>query len=488
MHLSLVNFFAGQPVFSPDANPLFYGLPLTYTFFADFFSAILVSLGATAYFSFIAPGIAMSAAIAVLIFFLSYRLTKNIGASLAVPFLFFANGGWAFSYILEDLKKMNWDIIYFLSNIPREYAHFYELGHQWGNVLIFFFMPQRAFLLGLPLGMIILTLILNKKFRWAGMLLGLMAPIHTHTFISLFIAAPFLIFYIEKKEKASYGAILKKGLAEFFVPAIVLAAPFLFWVALNTHGIRENSFFSFHPGWVAGKENWLWLWFEYAGLLLPLIPIALFSKKVSSLIKFFYLPFLLLFVLGNIFSFQPNLADNNKIFVWWFLLSLILIAGFLFEWAKKSFLKKCAAGIIFFSLTFAGVLNIVWVFEPQSHFIFLSEEELRLAKYISENTPRESLILTSDRHNHPVSTFSGRRILMGYRGWLWTWGIDYREREKETAKMFQGDKDLLRNFGVDYVVIGPSEIEKFDPNEEFFKKNYPLVYQSENYSVYDTRF
>ena len=79
---------------------------------------------------------------------------------------------------------------------------------------------------------------------------------------------------------------------------------------------------------------------------------------------------------------------------------------------------------------------------------------------------------------------------MGYRGWLWTYGIDYGSREKDVRTMFYGGKDtknLLKQYRVDYVVIGPSEKSNYSANETFFAKNYPLFYQQDQTKIYQIK-
>jgi len=76
---------------------------------------------------------------------------------------------------------------------------------------------------------------------------------------------------------------------------------------------------------------------------------------------------------------------------------------------------------------------------------------------------------------------------MGYRGWLWTYGINYSQREREVGIMFQGDKnakELFKKYNVSYVVITPSAKRDFKANEKIFDINYLKIYQSQNIKIY----
>jgi len=69
--------------------------------------------------------------------------------------------------------------------------------------------------------------------------------------------------------------------------------------------------------------------------------------------------------------------------------------------------------------------------------------------------------------------------------------VDFSKRLEDIRKMYRGDRDakeLLDQYKVDYVVIGPPEIrEKLEPNLEFYKNNFPIIVQSENYYVFKSR-
>ena len=46
------------------------------------------------------------------------------------------------------------------------------------------------------------------------------------------------------------------------------------------------------------------------------------------------------------------------------------------------------------------------------------------------------------------------------------------------------EKDLLKKYKVDYVVIGPSEKASYSANIDFFSKNYPVIYQLNQTKIY----
>jgi len=215
-----------------------------------------------------------------------------------------------------------------------------------------------------------------------------------------------------------------------------------------------------------------------------MIPFAFL--KLDKRLKIIYLSFFTLFIAGNIFIFQPYEYDNIKIFTYWFFATSAVVALFLTKLWEKNLFGKIITGLIIPFLIFSSFLDLLHLyFYPGIKFS--NKEDIKAAQFVRENTPSNSIFLTSDRHNHFVPVLTGRQILMGYRGWLWTYGINYGQREMEISKMFSGGKEakkLLEKYKVDYAVIGPSEKYDFKANESFYSENYPLIFLYQNIKIY----
>jgi uncharacterized membrane protein len=113
-----------------------------------------------------------------------------------------------------------------------------------------------------------------------------------------------------------------------------------------------------------------------------------------------------------------------------------------------------------------------------------SSEDLALTQYVKSQTEADAVFLTSDKHNNPIPCLAGRRIVMGYRGWLWTHGIDYHPREHDVLEMFQGSSqalDLLRRYRIRYVLVERDQRENFHERPEFFSSRFPIVFRSPTY-------
>jgi len=430
-------------------NPFISGQKFTYSFLNAYIPEAMLQLGSPLRDSIVFPGIIWSIVLTLLLVFFG----KEIGLkklSWLAPLLFFLSGNLGFIYFFKD---------HLAFPLLREYGHFWESNFQFGNILDFFFVSQRSFLFGFGFGLIILLSVLKSErkssFMFAGILFGLLPLVHMHTFISLgLILAVYTL--IKFKDWRSW--------LWFWFPAVVLSLPVLNWLAVSTAG----KFFSIKLGWMAGSENWLLFWIKNAPIVIP------------GLLGTWFVPAWAPFIVANLVQFQPNLADNNKLFVWWYLLAGVYPALFFLEKINK----KIISLIIILIVTFSGVLQLVWVF--QNKWEFANSKELQLAEFAKKSCP-QSRWLTSDRHNHPVFTFAGRPLVMGYRGWLWTWGINYTQTEADIRLMYEfPDQNhyLFQKHQVSYAVVGPAEIQEYSPDIHNWQETYPLVYNSGEYLVF----
>jgi uncharacterized membrane protein len=76
---------------------------------------------------------------------------------------------------------------------------------------------------------------------------------------------------------------------------------------------------------------------------------------------------------------------------------------------------------------------------------------------------------------------------MSYPGWLWSYGINYTQREIDLARIYNGGPqalDLLRHYHADFVLIGPTETSTYHPNVDYFGTRFRLVLHTANYAIY----
>lgn len=489
-HLAYASRFAYGDIFS-NQLPIYAGYPFSYPFVTDALPGLtsrLLPIPLLA--SYQLWGILLSILVILVLFYFFRTLTQRVDSAILSLYLFLLSGGAGGWYWLRD-KIDSGNLYSVFEPLTQEYTQYADKGIHMLNNISGMLLPQRAFLLGLVFGCIILGLCWQiytskqklgwKHFLTLGVSLGLLPIIHPHTliFVSLFVCWTGLLTLLRYRWQWVWA----------FMPAASIGLGLIAIFILPT--VEGSGFTQWYPGWLAADKeiNWFWFWWLNWGFFLPL---GLWSFwQAGNKEKLFWSPVWLWFALANLIQFQPYIWDNSKIFLWIHLVISIFIAGWLVQNHFKSKpVDFLFVGAIIILLAFSGGLDSIRLLQfEQNKIELLSQEEIELAEFVRESTAPDAIILTSDRHNHPVSILTGRQIIMGYRGWLWTYGIDYNKRQRLVEIIYEGFSDWQENItdlGIDYIVIGPSERYQYQINDPVFDQNLELVYQSENHLVYKT--
>jgi hypothetical protein len=224
-------------------------------------------------------------------------------------------------------------------------------------------------------------------------------------------------------------------------------------------------------------------------LLIPLIVAAILLRGDDYLIKkrllFFYLPFTLCFIVPNFMKMAPWIWDNIKVLFYWWVASTPLVALLLSRLWRQGSIKRITAIVLFTTLTLAGSIEVAGIVLGSNRYGVFDSAAVQFSEIVKQQTPPRALILHAPVHNHPVF-LTGRRSLMGYPGHIWTHGLDFLRRENEVKRMYLGGNDaeqLLYNYQVQYVVVGPLERLIMPVNEQFFSR-YPKVGEVGDYTLY----
>ncbi|MCW3129306.1 MAG: hypothetical protein N2V75_04300 [Methanophagales archaeon] len=485
-HTSVITSFVYSDIFSfPLSYPQFLHTEMHYPFLMDFYSAVLMKGGLDLRGSIIIPNILFQFSFFGLLYSLAYRLTGLKKVGMLATLIFIGSG--------------------FPPGLQSAGIHFL-------NPMYAVIMPQRTALFGMGISFVVYILLFHALFRaegegkekkrmykelfLAGTLIGLLPYIHAHSFmVTAFVSLFLSLFYF-------YCTFIKTGEKDYktsiflFAPLILLSLPQVWYIRT---GVSEN-FFVFFPGWTEANRNMImgfdWscigaifsagktvyvlakFWMLNMGILFFLLPLGLL--KSTRGLRTFYLPFLLLFFIANCVKFQPWYFDNYKIFLHWLALTAILASVAIFwisEYAgrrNKSWYIPSLASLIVLCTLFGFVTHAVMI---EKSFMVWSNEEIGIAEWVRENTPPNSIFLTGSAHNHPIPSLSGRQRVMGYEGWLWSHGINWSrisERKKDEIGMYKGNYTLIKEYGVDYVCIGPYESAFATDNH--FKINYSAFY------------
>jgi hypothetical protein len=271
---------------------------------------------------------------------------------------------------------------------------------------------------------------------------------------------------------------------------------------------RAESFVAYQFGWDKGEENFIWFWFKNTGLFIPLLIAAVGlliyklsqnnsetpeienrkSKIENRKLLLFWLPFALCFIVPNFVRLAPWIWDNIKVLIYWFLLSIPLVAWLLgLIWRRGSLGKAVSVGLILV-LTLAGFLDVWRVASRAFEYTVFAKDAVQISEQIRQKTPPHSLIMTAPVYNAPV-VLTGRRWFMGFTGHLVSHGIDITERENVLRRIYSGTPDaadLIQKYGIDYVMVGKQEHDTVDVNEAFFQR-FPIAAAAGSYRLYKVR-
>jgi hypothetical protein len=496
LHLQVINSFAQGHNFPPE-DPTYAGVRFAYPFLVDFLGAMLVRCGADVISAMWMENMVLALALVGMTQYWTLLLTRNRLAGLIAPVLLIFSGGLGWTWVLQDVHSSD-GLVPLLQNLPHDYTILDTGVLRWGNSLTTLFVTQRSILFGMPLALCIFCLwwksiastpdegpqLSARRMSAAGLFAGLLPLTHAHTFLVVMGAGAFLALLFFK---------LWKDWLRFFAFAGVVALPQVLWLA-GAGGVKLQSYVAWQPGWDHRMLNPVLFWLLNAGLFIPLLLVALGWQGPDfalpkRLLKF-YLPFLVLcFMVPNLIKLAPALWDNIKVLIYWYVASVPLVA-LLLAWGfqQKSSWRWLAGGALA-AMVMAGALDILRVVAGETEYREFDPDGIAIAKVISQHAQPRSLVLHVPTYNTPVF-LTGRRSLLGYPGWMWSRGLDYYHRQTEIEHIYAGAPDaeqLMRQYGVDYVLISPAELAtmKVDP---LFWSRYSRVAEIGEYRLYQTNF
>ena len=505
-HLSMSGYLSGARHLLPPENPFFSGFRLTYPFLPDLFSGMLLHLGMSLTGSLPLTSAILSLAVVVVFYATAVRLVGNRWASALGTLVFFLSGGLGFANVLNDVRPAGagpagWvrGLLGAIAHPVREYTLDRAAGFQWLNPVLAYLVPQRTTLFGFSLGLLALSLLWYGRARndrretlLAGMVLGLMPLLHTATYFDLMLLTAGLAaidLSVAFFGHESTDVVVKRWLV-FFTPAVALGVPQLLLILPPI--AYGPSFLRIQLGWLSGGATvtyhlpFVTFWLLNTSLLIPLALASFLSARWGKPgLRRFLLPAWLLFLVPNVVILQPWDWDNTKWFIWWAILASMLAGLVLYQLIRSGTgLAVVGLGLLGISV-FSGSLDLVRASQkdlPNVSFRLLDNDELAVAGWAQAQTPADSLFLTGWKNNHPILTLSRRAEVMGYPGWLWTWGLPYPDqRQRDVVAMYKGRPDsesLLKRYKVRYVVIGPQELTELGANVPYYQSRYSTVYQS----------
>ncbi len=490
-HFAYTTKFAYQPITEWfKSHPFYYNHKPTHHLLVNLISGLLLRIGVPIVDTIIIPSIITTILLLIALYFFYLNYLKSEKLSILATTLFFSNGGLGALFFFKDILKKIDEGKANIFNIEYSRVIISQFDMFYGNFIAYELFPQRALLLGLPISLIIilkLELLLkkngsnlsNKTLTIIGILIGLLLIIHPFSYLILLIFITCLFL----KKRLSSSQFLFMGLGIFI-------STYLIKTALFGNELASSKFIQWKPGLVVKDGSALgvlYFWIVNWGLFLPLSIISVIKlKKYNEPI---ILTALIAFVSCNLFLLSPWAHNNIKFVVWCYLILCIPVAEFIgILWTSHHNSVKGLVIFLIILLTISGAIDLYRITNTKVHTCILwNNDEIQLAEDFKKISSPVSRVLTGDNHTHWVSSLTGRQILVGHKGKLWSWGIDVGKTPQDVANMFLGNEysiDLLKQYKVNYVVIGPNERTQFHANESFFSNNFQLVLQRGDYKVY----
>ncbi len=497
-HLTFAGSFAYGHNFPPE-YPIDPGHHLGYPFMIDYFAAELVPLGSRLTSALVLTTGLLGLAFPAVLYVAAQRFAGGRPAAAIAVAVFLMSGGLGFFFLIGDLQRSG---LLALVHLPREYTLNRDLNFQWLNPVLAYLVPQRSTLFGFSLALIDLVLIWMavagsarwRPFLFAGVVAGLMPVFHVHAYGTVVALSAFWALFAWRREWLA-----------FFVPALVVGVPILAWMwppANNSVCGNSPSLhgYCFEIGWLSYLDlqhdsvvwfgrDFVWFWIRNTSVLIPLLIAAHFLRGwFPTAFPKWFAPVWLWFLVPNVIVLQPWDWDNTKFFIFWALLGSVVVGGLLAHMFKRGPGSAVLAAVLLVLLCLSGALDLARASDfSVSSVQFADAGGLQVADWVRANTSPDAVFAVADEHNNPIPTLAGRRELIGYPGWLWTYGLpDYVQKGVDEKLILDGapsTPELVKKYGVGYVMIGPQELAR-GASRAYWDEHGTLVYNNAGYAVY----
>lgn len=529
-HLAQISHLAaGKSLMLDDAT--YAGLPLKYPFFINFISAIFLRLGAPLIIAFHFPGFFFGSTGIMLLYFFCKRHARSRTIAFGGVLLALFASNTRYLLIFHDpffcVRHSLRDMLTHLGHLP------FEVGTKWNAtfpnqdvdmtaVLPLFLLHQRASIMGFWSMLAVLTLwaafvegpseCCQQKLRTAAApmaaLLAWFPLLHTHGFVALSFAATGWVLF---------SLIRKEAQARALMTSLLWVIPFL--LGEIGYFVAGHSDYTFRPhfrlGWMtnpnepggilldpAGRESsitgWLRLIWQNFGVLLPLFlvgAIILVFRYRRDLCRdklWLFIPgsFLLLLI-PNLVKFQAWDFDTNKFFLFATVFEVVVLMMLFGELSKtRPRLAKVVLVAIVAAAIPTGLLDMyarTTLIGPVRAGLF-DKDSVQVGSWVWTATRPEAVFITSDNHLNPVNSLGGRSVVLGFKGWLWSHGVFYENRDRAITEFVQAPGANLGEFGTlgaHYVLLDQEWRAQYPQLEEKLYRDFGVpVFSAGQYKVW----
>ena len=317
-HLSVISSFAFGHNFPPE-DPTYAGVRFTYPFLTDFVSAIFVRCGAGLREAMFLENFVVAVAFVGLLHRWALEMLRDKLAAIITPILVFLSGGLGWVLLWNQATQKNENgLLGIIQNLPPSFTVIPETTWRWGNAVSTLLIPQRGFLLGLPLAVIVFTQwwmsedkpgerakegeqgkrgkgkgkkkkklkeepelsqaqlassarvslsplpfspvpLSVRRMIAAGVVAGLLPLVHAHSFVVVMVVGACIALVQQRW----------RDWITFFFVASLIALPQMWWSTHNS-AVNSSAFFAYEVGWDSAKEHFFN--FKFASQTLETMP------------------------------------------------------------------------------------------------------------------------------------------------------------------------------------------------------------------------
>ncbi len=414
-------------------------------------------------------------------------------------------------------------------------------GIVWNTPLFTWWLPQRTFVVGMCVAVTgLLALVRNATWKRSGIVLGLMFGwlpiIHVESY--LVVVGFTLIWTVFRRDRAWQWTWL--GL-------LVIGGAFAYQLGSVQHGsaLSGNEYPWIDVGWyptvpvkvlvslpaliqavgsyvhdVFTVRYW-GHWLVNCGIAVPFTfvcgallvwsavrPAGAIARATGrwwkAEAKLLIFGGIGIFFLATTIVFQPWYWDNTKFLGYWYLAIALGITAA--AWRMRSIWTAwlLRLGVVTMVLTGAVVMVRWGPWTPPADqilqdYVLMTPADVHLADAVVLNTSPHAVFATGMSHEDPVMILTGRQVVAGYEGWLWSYGLDYLPRKTALAAILAGCnasihsstcavQGLLRQYDVSYVEVDTVHADGLPANALWWQEQgLPVAASEAGITVYDVR-
>lgn len=490
-HIPLIRSFSLGDNFPPE-YPLFPGEPIRYHFLFYAIVGLIEKAGIRIDYALNIPSALSFAALIITIYFFAKFLFKSRAVGILSVLFFLFNSSFSFIYFfLKNGFRFSDVLIKIFQNQVFPAFNPYDgtliSGGFWNlNV----FTNQRHF--AFPLALLLFIFFIFLRYETAlkkvpaklsivfGLLIGGLSILHGAGFVMgmALLFSMFILFPRQRKSLFTAGVV-----------SIISSAPRIFFL----WQVESASIFKINPGYLVSGDlslfNWLRYWILNLGVGIVLLPLGL--KLARPIARKIFIAFSILFIIGNIFQFSPDIATNHKFFNLWVIVANMFIALTIIRLFKNNVLQKIFALILVALLTLSGLIDFFPI-KNDNLYTVPDATKNKDIKWIIENTNKKSIFLNSTYLYHPAS-IAGRKVFMGWPYFSWSLGYDTYGRDTFMKYLFSIEQksslcDSLKSNHIGYITLQTSGNE-FPTDKSRFDKDFKIDYQNnENgFTIYNVK-